>query len=365
MALNRRRLLQLGAASVALAASPRGAMAAFDPKPTGWRNFELVTKVSLPGGGETAQLWVPVPSVHGDGWMKPGAVNWESDADEVQIVNAPDSGTPMVHAVWGASQGPRKLTVTAQAQTQDFVVDLSKPGDVEPLDEVERARFTAATKLLPTDGIVKQTADSITRGKTGDLEKARAIYEWIVENTVRNPKTPGCGLGDIAFMLTSGDLSGKCADLNALFVGLARAAGLPARDVYGIRVAPSRFGYKSLGLKSDDATGAQHCRSEVWLSGFGWVPADAADVRKVMLQEGEGHLGLKDPKVVDVRAKLFGAWEGNWVAYNYAHDVDLPGSDGPELPYLMYPQAEIDGKRRDYLDAKDFTYQITARELSA
>jgi len=43
-------------------------------------------------------------------------------------------------------------------------------------------------------------------------------------------------------MLESKDLGGKCADLNALYVGLARAAGLPARDVYGIRIAKSDLG---------------------------------------------------------------------------------------------------------------------------
>lgn len=64
----------------------------------------------------------------------------------------------------------------------------------------------------------------------------------------------------IKAMLETGDLTGKCADLNALFVGLARASGRPARDVYGIRVADSRFGYKSLG-KSGEITRAQHCRA--------------------------------------------------------------------------------------------------------
>ena len=38
-------------------------------------------------------------------------------------------------------------------------------------------------------------------------------------------------------MLETGNLSGKCADLNALYVGLCRAVGVPARDVYGVRVA--------------------------------------------------------------------------------------------------------------------------------
>ena len=108
------------------------------------------------------------------------------------------------------------------------------------------------TKLLPTDGIVKTTATEITSNSKTDVEKARAIYEWIVDNTFRNPKTRGCGVGDIRFMLESRDLGGKCADLNALYVGLARAAGLPARDVYGIRVGKSELGYKSLGASIRD-----------------------------------------------------------------------------------------------------------------
>ena len=48
-------------------------------------------------------------------------------------------------------------------------------------------------------------------------------------------------------MLESKNLGGKCADLNALYVGLARAPGLPARDVYGLRVREIEPGFKSLG----------------------------------------------------------------------------------------------------------------------
>ena len=159
------------------------------------------------------------------------------------------------------------------------------------------ARFLQPTRLIPTDGIVRTTANEITKGAGTDLEKARAIYDWIVDNTFRDPKTRGCGLGDIRFMLESGNLSGKCADLNALFVGLCRAAGIPARDLYGLRVAPSAKGLRSLGLSSADATRAQHCRAEVYLTGYGWVPVDPADVRKVALEEPPGHLAIGDERV--------------------------------------------------------------------
>jgi transglutaminase-like putative cysteine protease len=164
-------------------------------------------------------------------------------------------------------------------------------------------------------------------------------------------------------MLETGNLGGKCADLNALFVGLARAVGLPARDAYGIRCAPSQE-FQSLGW-ADDITGAQHCRAEVYLSGYGWTPVDPADVRKVALEEdasGEP-LPLDDPKVRQARAKLFGAWEMNWAPYNYAHDVQLPHSAGPQLGFFMYPQAETANGRKDSLDPKKFMYTIKAREI--
>ena len=75
-----------------------------------------------------------------------------------------------------------------------------------PLSAAERTLYTRPTRLLPTDGIVKATSDKITAGATGDLAKARRIYDWIVLNTVRDPKTRGCGIGDVSFMLRTGDL---------------------------------------------------------------------------------------------------------------------------------------------------------------
>ena len=154
------------------------------------------------------------------------------------------------------------------------------------------------------------------------------------DNTFRDPKVRGCGNGDIRTMIETGNLSGKCADLNALYVGLARAVGLPARDVYGIRVADSRFGYKSLG-KSGNISKAQHCRAEVFLERFGWVPVDPADVRKVVLEEPPGKLALDDPKVRAVREQLFGAWEMNWLTCCLNGTVSVVKTGEVDQQYLL------------------------------
>ncbi|SIO21998.1 transglutaminase-like domain-containing protein [Vannielia litorea] len=359
--IGRRRVLASGGAAALVAMAPRGLWAGYAPQAGAWRTFEIVTRVELPRGGKTAQAWVPVPSHRDDTWTVPDRNLWVNNADEVKLVEG--EGTAFVQARWAAGEGPAVLEVTSRVATRSRSVALEASTGAT-LTGAERAELTAPTELLPTDGIVLETAQGIVAGRAGDLEKARAIYDWVVESTERNPETRGCGLGDIASMLHMGDLTGKCADLNALFVGLCRAAGLPARDLYGLRVAPSDFGYRALGAGSENVTGAQHCRAEVFVEGTGWVPADPADVRKVVLQE-DGGLSLADAKVQDARRGLFGAAEGNWLCLNTAHDVVLPGAaDDAPLPFLMYPQAEIGGERLDELAPDAFVYTITARELT-
>ena len=61
---------------------------------------------------------------------------------------------------------------------------------------------------------------------------------------------------------------------------------------------------------------------------------------------------------------LFGSWEGNWMGYNVAHDIALPGASGPKVAFLMYPQAETRGERVDSLDPDTFKYKITMREIT-
>lgn len=364
MSVNRRDVLKAGAAFSALAAFPGfPARADFAPRPGSWRNFELLTRLEIAKPTGLTQAWIPLPTFSEPAWFKPAGSTWTTNAKTAEISKDPKYGAEMLHVVWAEGETAPLIEVKSTFATQNRAIDLTSPGK-QTLSDAERKLNLAATELIPTDGIVKETSDKITSGAKSDLDKARLIYEWIVDNTFRDAKVKGCGGGDIATMLKAGNLGGKCADLNALYVGLARAAGLPARDVYGLRVAPSAFGYKSLGAKNEVVTNAQHCRAEVFLDGFGWVPVDPADVRKVVLEEPPGNLPLSDDKVVQARKALFGSWETNWLAYNSAHDIALPGAKGPKIGFLMYPQAEVGGERLDCLDADAFKYVITARELA-
>jgi hypothetical protein len=72
---------------------------------------------------------------------------------------------------------------------------------------------------------------------------------------------------------------------------------------------------------------------------------------------------MGNDKVLAARKRLFGSWEMNWLAYNMGHDIALPNSRGPKLPYLMYPNGETGAERLDQLDPDAFKYSISAREI--
>jgi transglutaminase-like putative cysteine protease len=363
--MKRRHFLHAAVAAPLVAVFPQVARAQqmnFDPKQGPWRAFEVTTSVEVLKPSGVTQAWIPLPSVDGD-YQRTGANTWSGNAATARVASDGTYGASMLHAQWREGETAPVVEVTSRFETRDRATDFARTNRSLVLEPDARRFYTSSTALIPTDGIVRTTALEVTRGAKTESEKARAIYEWVVENTFRDPKTRGCGVGDIKFMLDNKALSGKCADLNALYVGLARASGLPARDVYGLRVVKSAFGYRSLGAGSENVTRAQHCRAEVFLTGLGWVPVDPADVRKVVLEEKPQPTTLGDPLVPPVRKALFGAWEMNWLAYNDAHDVKLPGSKSAPIGFLMYPQCETGGRLLDSLDPDNFRYRITARAV--
>jgi len=362
--MNRRDFLHtMSALSASLALPGARQLFAEATAPSGWRTFEVTTRIEVLKPSGPTRIWAPAALTAKTPFQRTVSNKFQAAGGSVEKVQRKTDGLGIISARFPEGVSP-VLIVTSRVATKDYTVDLSHREEGSRASRDELNYFTRSTTLLPTDGIVKETAIEITKGATTDVDKARAIYQWIVENTARNPKTRGCGVGDIRFMLESKDLTGKCADLNALYVGLARAAGLPARDVYGIRVAKSELGYKSLGASTEKITKAQHCRAEAFIDGLGWTAMDPADVRKVMLEEPPGGLPLADDKVMSARKALFGASEGNWIAYNAGHDLTLPGAASPHIDFLMYPQAETANGRLDSLDADSFKYEITSREIA-
>ena len=144
---------------------------------------------------------------------------------------------------------------------------------------------------------------------------------------------------------------GKCTDIHSVFVALCRAAGVPAREIFGIRQGKEAV---------VDITSWQHCWAEFYLPGYGWVPVDPADVLKKMLVE---NITLADPKTQEAREYFWGAWDPYRVKFSVGRDVRLnPAQAGPLLNNFGYPFAQIGDTTLDWYKPEQFAYRIIYRQ---
>ncbi|RME68733.1 MAG: transglutaminase [Nitrospirae bacterium] len=302
-------------------------------------------ELNAPEDAKDVRLWLPYPV--SDEFQTITDVHWEGNYKEASVLREPENGLLYLYAKWEGPSSKRYLNFSFKAHAKERAVELRDSGEPIPADV--KKYLEPEPPYILTDGKIAEIAKKITRGKKTILEKARAVYDWTVENTFRDPKVKGCGLGIVEQTLAK--RGGKCADISTVFVSIARAAGVPARDVFGLR----------LGKKPEqDMTKGYHCWAEFYLPGTGWVPVDPADVRKIMLikklclKEAEPYRQYYFGRVDEFRIAL--EWGGRAVNL-------MPEQKGKPLTYLMYPYAEVDGKPLDFLDPKNFRYKVHFKEL--
>ena len=305
---------------------------------------ELTVTIAAPDDSRDVRVWIPYPVSNNT--QDISNVRIKGNFSQSGIYGEKETGNLALYAEWATPTKDRTITLAFDATAKELVKK-DFPA-VEPDIPVEIKEYLKSTAFIPTDGKVKEIALSITNGKQKISEKARAVYQWVVENTVRDPDVKGCGTGEVEKAIVK--KSGKCADISSVFVSVARAAGVPAREVFGLR----------LGKKDEeDMTGGHHCWAEFYVPGYGWVPADAADVRKAMLVEKLDLKGAQDK--IDY---YFGGVDQYRIALargGRGYYLNPRQNDGP-LNYFMYPYAEVNGKSLEWLAAQtDLKYKIKFR----
>jgi transglutaminase-like putative cysteine protease len=306
----------------------------------------LDVDLSAQDTAKETKLWVPYPVT--DRHQKVSDIKVSGDFASSGVYTESVNGTPILYARWPVGVKSRKLSFSFSVDRQD--IRQTNLPTIEPAwNRGDYAEFLKPTSLGPIDGEVRKLADSITNGKQTVLEKARAIYDWCCSNMYRDPATVGCGKGDVCALLQKP--GGKCTDISSVYIALCRAAGVPAREVFSIR----------LGKKpTEDITGYQHCWAEFFLPGYGWVTADPADVRKAMLVE---KLEEGDPKAKAYREFFWGGIDAYRVVLAAGRDVVLnPPQAGAPLNTFGYPYAEVGGAVIDFYQPKSFVYSYSFKE---
>jgi hypothetical protein len=138
-----------------------------------------------------------------------------------------------------ASERIRVLELTpAYANIRVSAAALPTP-PVEPPDTSALAPYLAATMAVQADHPkLRKRAEAITEGLTDPWERAEAIFDWVHKH-VRKEMT--VSLPSALDVLAR--LEGDCNEHTYLYVGLARAAGIPAKIVVGLAYQDGAFYY--------------------------------------------------------------------------------------------------------------------------
>ena len=287
------------------------------------RRFEFEYKATIkdmPPGTRKLDLWIPLPL--DSRFQKITDLRIESPVP--YKFQTTQYGNRVMH-LSVEKPPPTGFTVLMRfdALRKEHIQQRLRQAGFSPAEE-ERdsnmARWLLPDRLVPIDGKVRQWAFEVVGAANArtDLEKARAIYNHVVA-TVKYDKTgQGWGRGDIYYACDA--RRGNCTDFHAIFIGYARAVGIPARFAIGFPLPADR---------GAGAVSGYHCWAEFYLKGVGWVPVDASEA-------------AKDPSK---REYFFGAHDENRVEFTRGRDLVLnPRQQGDPLNYFIYPYAEVDGK---------------------
>ncbi len=319
------------------------------PSPALTRNGLVVMEFDFsrhPCGMET-RLWIPYPV--SNRYQLIENIHIRGNYDEANVYTDQTYGNSILFIKWAAGKKTRQIRFSFKIRRQEIKNNLSGVKQA-PWSPADYALYLSGSSLSPVSGEVKSLALKITKKEKTVLGRAKAIYLWVCRNMYRDPSIRGCGNGDVCYLLRH--RGGKCVDIHSVFVTLLRASGIPAREVFGLRI-----GKKGV----TDITRWYHCWAEFYLPGHGWIVADPGDVLKNLLHEDLSPFSAKAGKYIDY---FFGSVDPCRVRLSTGRDLILnPAQAGPKLNYFMYPYAEVGNKSLDYLDPKRFRYQITFKAI--
>jgi len=272
----------------------------------------------MPATARELRLWVPLP--YEDRYQSISNLQVLTPVS-YRIEHEKEYGDRYAYIVVKAEDSKRPFDVRVVFHTQRFEhrVALDNPGSIPAgRAPVATARFLQPDHLVPTNGVIGELSAEQTSGATQPLDKARKIYEYVVSTMKYNKEGTGWGRGDAVWACDS--KRGNCTDFHSVFIGMARAAGIPARFEMGFSIPANSH---------EAAIPGYHCWAEFYISGFGWVPVDASEA-------------WKNPAKHDY---FFGTTDQHRVMFSMGRDIRLkPAQKGDALNYFIYPYAELDGK---------------------
>jgi len=286
------------------------------------RNFRFtyLTRIpTLPADAKISRIWIPLPQ--SDRYQTVSDLKIET-AFAYTKRRDPEYGNEYLYLQVPAAKVTElaEVRVSFEVTRHEHRVVLEAHPVTAQSGETSKdlQRFLQPDRRVPLQGVIAELAAQETRGIRDPVEKARAIYNYVIATMRYDKSGTGWGNGDAIWACTA--KRGNCTDFHSLFIGMMRAAGIPARFEIGFPLPAD---------KHDGTVPGYHCWAQFYVEPYGWIPVDASEAWK--------HPDKKD--------YFFGAHDDNRLQFTIGRDIRLdPPQRGDPLNYFIYPYAELDGK---------------------
>lgn len=273
---------------------------------SGKDEFEFRYRATVPKLEGPARMWLPYPTT-----------------DKFQTVTVVSMKTP----------GKSRTLIDSKHENKILFLELDRGDSRKKIDmrfhvkRLEKAAYEEKdgdpSKHLKTDSLVpanemfSSIAKDVVKGKEGDLVRARAIYDHVIDRMSYKKHGKGWGKGDAVYACDT--RRGNCTDFHAYFMALARAVDIPARFAIGAGIPSSR---------DEGGVDGYHCWVEFYAEGK-WWPVDISEA----------------DKYADLETYYFGHHPANRFELSRGRDLVVdPGPESGPINFLAYPVMEADGK---------------------
>lgn len=208
--------------------------------------------------------------------------------------------------------------------------------DYQASERQDFSLYLKADKRVPIDGeLVGKLRQEIPKTATTPMLKAKAIYDYVVDNMEYKKVGSGWGNGDTYWACSQ--KYGNCTDFHALLTSMSRAEGIPTQFAIGFPIPTD---------KPQGEISGYHCWVELYLPKVAWMPIDASEAKKHPEQ----------------RALLFGTHPADRILFTVGRDLKFEELGDETVNFMIYPHVVREGKVVKDLIKTKFTYQLLKPE---
>jgi transglutaminase-like putative cysteine protease len=269
--------------------------------------FEFYYKVTVPEITEAARIWIPIAS---SGPYQEIEVKSIKTPGKQKIIEDKKNGNKILFFELKPKDSNKKIEITYKVKRKEkaaYADELANPQE-----------YLNPDKLVPLNDNFRDIAKEVVEGKEGELVRARALYDHVIDRMSYKKVGSDYGKGDAVYACDS--RTGNCTDFHSYFMALARSVGIPARFAIGAPIPSSR---NSGGISG------YHCWAEFYAEGK-WWPVD--------ISEGDKYSSLA--------TYYFGHHPANRIELSRGRDLEVTPSPkkGP-INFLAYPVLEVGDKQ--------------------